>query len=284
MSAILKRPYIETKLALLTEQELQALLTCMNTKTTNYTNCKFGELPQGTCNAVMFELEKGFYKPGILLNTDDVKLLLNFNTKYQQIKIIELDTTNYKYKCVDDYLDINELRRVIDDMLNQGGSGLVLSVNGKVGEVELVADDILATNAQSIQDNLERIDDILDTFVEDNIEGSDTVVVDLNEDDSKYQIRLDNDYKTKIDKALVIPTSAPTDTALVAVGTGRDQEQVYLGTGLDLGNDTSPYNLNVVGIQETRLGNEIKLWSGTQTQYDNITTKDTHTLYIVEEE
>lgn len=41
------------------------------------------------------------------------------------------------------------------------GGGDVTSVNGKTGDVVLIADDIEVKNSQSIQDNLERIDDEL---------------------------------------------------------------------------------------------------------------------------
>lgn len=81
----------------------------------------------------------------------------------------------------------------------------------------------------------------------DNIEGSDTIIFDLNEDDSKYQIRLDNDYKTKVDRALVTPLSTPTSESIVAVDTGNSQIQIHIGDGLELSGDTSPYTLKATG-------------------------------------
>lgn len=44
---------------------------------------------------------------------------------------------------------------------------------------------------------------------------------------------------------LVVPTTAPTDETLVGIGTGREQIQIYLGDGLELVGDTSPYHIRV---------------------------------------
>lgn len=82
---------------------------------------------------------------------------------------------------------------------------------------------------------------------------------------------------------LVVPSVAPTETVLVGVETDREQSQVYIGDTLNFGGDTSPYTMDVVGIKETRNQDVIKLWSGTQAQYDAISTKDAMTLYIVKE-
>lgn len=44
---------------------------------------------------------------------------------------------------------------------------------------------------------------------------------------------------------LVVPTIAPTDETIVGIGTGREQIQIYLGDGLELVGNTSPYHIRV---------------------------------------
>ena len=116
------------------------------------------------------------------------------------------------------------------------------------------------------------------------IHGSDTVVVDLDETNEKIEIRLDQDVINILQKALLTPTTAPTDDTLVGIGTGREQIQIYLGDGLELVGNTSPYTLQVTGVKETNNGEVLKSWVGTQDEYDAITTKDAYTQYIIVEE
>lgn len=87
----------------------------------------------------------------------------------------------------------------------------VRSVNTKTGDVVLTASDIYATNAESIQTNLERIDKRIDDFVENNIEGSQYISVDLNQAETKYVIELD---ETKLE------TSTPTEDSTDLITSG----------------------------------------------------------------
>lgn len=83
------------------------------------------------------------------------------------------------------------------------------------------------------------------------IEGSDTVVVDLNESEDKLQIRLDQDVIDEIDSkldaskaavsavgGLVIPDAAPVNHKLVGIDNTNGQELIGIGDGLtiELGN------------------------------------------------
>ena len=58
------------------------------------------------------------------------------------------------------------------------------------------------------------------------IEGSATVVADINEEGTAINLHLDNDYTTKIDNSLQLPTTAPSTTTLVGVGTNKAQTQI----------------------------------------------------------
>ena len=68
------------------------------------------------------------------------------------------------------------------------------------------------------------------------IEGSPTVVCDIDEANHKINIHLDATYKNKIDRALQLPTTAPSATQLVGVGTNNAQTMVGVGDGLYVDN------------------------------------------------
>ena len=68
------------------------------------------------------------------------------------------------------------------------------------------------------------------------IEGSPTVVADINEGGTAINIHLDNAYKTKVDNSLQAPTVAPLTDELVGIGTNKGQKRIGIGTGLDVKN------------------------------------------------
>ena len=112
MSTIRKKPYIESAVALLSDEQKSALLTALNTATPVSTQASFLSLTEGI-NPVIFTLPNGEIKNGILINTDDLKLLICYATSEQTLELLKLNTTNDTYEKVDEYLDINELRRVL---------------------------------------------------------------------------------------------------------------------------------------------------------------------------
>lgn len=144
------------------------------------------------------------------------------------------------------------------------------------------------------------------------IEGSDYISVDVNQSGTKLVVELDQSMLDttptedsenlitsggvfdamagKLDASksavasvggLVTPTSAPTDIALVAVETDREQAQVYAGDGIELDGATSPYTANIVGVRERNSGNVMEVWVGTQSEYDDIDTKSNTTIYYI---
>ena len=74
------------------------------------------------------------------------------------------------------------------------------------------------------------------------IEGSDTVVADLTEDGKHIEIHLDANITQKIDNSLQAPTTSPTATQLVAVGTNKAQTMLNIGAGLSVENGSLKAN------------------------------------------
>lgn len=120
MSVIRKKPYIETTLKALSVNAVNGILAQLNANTPITTQATFGNIPEGAVNAVVFTLENKKQRTGILVNEGDIHLLICFTTKYQDLDLIELDFTNYTHKHIHQYCDINELRRVINDILYDG--------------------------------------------------------------------------------------------------------------------------------------------------------------------
>lgn len=96
----------------------------------------------------------------------------------------------------------------------------VSSVNTKTGAVVLSASDILATNTQSVQANLERIDTEVEEVIDD-LEGK--------LDASKSAVATVG--------GLVVPTASRTEDVLVGVSTDNDQMNITIGDGLTLVNN-----------------------------------------------
>lgn len=113
MSVIRKKPYIESKLESLTTEQLQALVECLNNSTPVNTQVSFKDAPTGI-KAVQFTFAHNNIKTGIIINKN---LFLAFDTKYQALDIIELDFSHDSFKQVDEYLSVEEIRRIINDLL-----------------------------------------------------------------------------------------------------------------------------------------------------------------------
>lgn len=68
------------------------------------------------------------------------------------------------------------------------------------------------------------------------ISGSDTIVIDVNEDGTKLEAHLDADVIAKLEKVLVCPEQKPAETVLVAVEPDGTQTFIKLGAGLIIKN------------------------------------------------
>ena len=89
-----------------------------------------------------------------------------------------------------------------------------------------------------------------------------------------------------IDNTKLSDMAVNTLKGRVTAGTGdpEDLSVSQVKTMLSLNNvdniaDASKY---VLGLRETRANTQLKIWNGTQAQYDAIGTKDTTTIYFIE--
>ena len=119
MSVIRKLPFIESVIKSLTKEENKALLDIVNSSETQSVAASLQKMPEKGIRPVYFALEKsGSPKTGILVYTDDLCVLLTYH-RFQDMLIFDLNPEKETYKKVNEYLDINELRRVLSDL---GGS------------------------------------------------------------------------------------------------------------------------------------------------------------------
>lgn len=79
------------------------------------------------------------------------------------------------------------------------------------------------------------------------LEGSDTIVVDINEDGDKVEIHLDSDVVAKIDRALLLPVFTPTEFELVGVNEQKEQVRVKLGEGVEYDAETQTIKATASG-------------------------------------
>lgn len=66
------------------------------------------------------------------------------------------------------------------------------------------------------------------------VKGSESIVIDVDESGTFFDIHLDADIVTKLSRVLVTPMSAPASVSLVAVDTSNVQTMLTLGDGLSV--------------------------------------------------
>ena len=121
MSIIKKTPYVETMIKAYNTTTLNNLLTQLNTSSANIVEAGFGNLPNDLVATCRFNLFANCYFNGILIREEDKPThLIKYDTSKQDLVIYKLDLTTYKYEEVKEYLNINELRRVVNDALYDG--------------------------------------------------------------------------------------------------------------------------------------------------------------------
>lgn len=171
MSVINKTPYLEKVLAKLTDTNLATLKSVIN----GGTKPVFKSLVDA--DHLLTAADKGVklvnlqlslkepYKTGFLLFNDDVCVLIAYH-RFQDLQLIEIDTTIMTYKVIKEYCDIEELRRCLVDY--SGGGGTVNSVNGASpddnGNVEINGYNIMFDSDSS--ESLSFKIDSLETAVE----------------------------------------------------------------------------------------------------------------------
>lgn len=70
------------------------------------------------------------------------------------------------------------------------------------------------------------------------IVSSDEIVFDATEDNAHVSAHLNNEISSRIQKSLITPMSAPSDTKLVAIDTSNAQTNISVGDGLSIENGT----------------------------------------------
>ena len=98
-------------------------------------------------------------------------------------------------------------------------------------------------------------------------EDSDTVVREIDPKTGKVNIHLATTVNNKVNNALQMPTTQPTELLIVGLSTSKAQTNIPLGSSLKLEN----------GHLETT----IKIVRKTQSEYDNLTSYDANTMYVI---
>lgn len=98
-------------------------------------------------------------------------------------------------------------------------------------------------------------------------EDSDTVVREIDSKTGKVNIHLATTIANKVNNALQMPTTQPTELLMVGLNTSKAQTNIPLGSSLKLEN----------GHLETA----IKVVRKTQSEYDNLTSYDANTMYVI---
>lgn len=94
------------------------------------------------------------------------------------------------------------------------------------------------------------------------LEGTDDVIVDVDEANKMINIHLDAAVRAKLARVLTLPTQAPATNSIVGVGTNNAQM--------------------IMTAQEARDAIEVKrMVKITQANYDALETKDENTLYMI---
>ena len=151
MSVIRKKPFIETVVEDMSHAEKLALLAALNDNGA-LVDAKFGSLPEDKVKAVLFKFNENDSKTGILIQSTNFKLLIAYH-RFQDLLMFKLNSDS-TYEKVNEYLDINELRRVLgpkivyttnikemtDDQLNSLGVGdRVVKITGNQGHCYMVS-------------------------------------------------------------------------------------------------------------------------------------------------
>ena len=117
MSVIRKKPFIDKVVGSLTNGQKETLLEIVNTPGGNIA-ADLVNMPGKGIRAVNFTLEPtGNPKTGILIY-NDIYCVLIAHHRFQDLLMFELNPAKQTYEKVNEYLDINELRRILSDLGN----------------------------------------------------------------------------------------------------------------------------------------------------------------------
>lgn len=153
MSVINKKPYIQSVLDTLSEQNLKDLSVILNSSSNNalfrsFLNetYKFSTSDKGI-NKLVFEVKDKIYTGAFIYN-DSVCVLITWKSDTdQKLGIININYVSKSYSIVEEKLSINELRRIVENKLLEIEQGYDTSKFAQVHNFEeatILTDDILA--------------------------------------------------------------------------------------------------------------------------------------------
>lgn len=163
MSVIRKKPFIESVIEDLTDEQKASLLSVMN-GSGNTIDASFTNLPEADVAPVLFQLEPNNLKTGILIQAETYDVLLAYH-RFQDMQIYKLDLSKFTYEKINEYLDINELRRTVT-----GGGGDTPSGSGsKIYDFHFVGTPLIGLDYFLSQRNVDYLLAGLSEFLETTI-------------------------------------------------------------------------------------------------------------------
>lgn len=211
MSVINKKPFVQSALESLTAEQLGALKTIINS-TSNSANFRslinslyaISTSDKGISRLVLEAKDKVY--TGAWIYTDDYCVLLSWKSNVnQKMNIVKINPTKNSYELIEEKLSINELRRIVENLLLESGEGTDVAwgnIGGNIrNQVDLqaefqnvreVAEGKCKTYVLSYADTLQSIkDDITDNdaTVRDK-EGNDITAEFLN---GEYDVYFNGD-------------------------------------------------------------------------------------------
>ena len=192
MSVIRKYPFIDDVINKLSVDQKKTLLNVMNTAGNNV-EASLLNMPEKGIKPVLFKLDEANIKTGILIYLDDIPVTLIAYHRFQDVLLFELHPESTSYNKVNEYCDINELRRLltVGEAVSAGeiDSGLasedqVLAANGEGGAVWKDVMDVITpetveegdaiqlfgfdANGQLVKDNIPEGITVDQTVIEDS--------------------------------------------------------------------------------------------------------------------
>ena len=182
-----------------------------------------------------------------------------FNMKKKSLPQQVLENTKDIEKLYDQELsDITQLN------YKQDTEDSLTYANGKAifkGKMSIIRNE----NTQNI---------VVDSEIEVNISsGDDDIIIDAGEDNVSLKIRLDNETRNKINRALLTPITTPTEREFVAIGTNNSQVMIPESEIIDKINSKELLynNDNAINISDSLL-TELE-------DYFNLFEQDTSIVY-----
>jgi len=150
MSVIRKIPFIQTLVADLSSNQKKSLLDVINGEE-SLIPASFSNMPASAITPVLFQFDANNSKTGILVLSSHYRVLIAYH-RFQDLLMFKLNSDN-TYEKVNEYLDINELRRLVEELdehittgeIDTGSAtmGQVLSTDGAGDAVWVDAPDLI---------------------------------------------------------------------------------------------------------------------------------------------